>query len=349
MNTQKDFRSLIYLNLFFFLVAILLNTSVLAEESATSTTTLTTTPVTISSGKNLAELPEWLKIFFGQLQFHPSMNVPEGIQAVLVALGFPPELTTTWINFILYILFPLILFTIIVHDILFTGIETLLPTFSQYPRMGWILAFFMVLALVPLKIVGPLLLWIYLNAASFALYGAAMVLVLMVITKIMSGISHWIGSTTKGKLGRFLFLIAILVVFFFPGWYGVWLSIGIYIVLLIGTALVMGILGRFSPKVAAKKEVKEIKEEVKTTKTNIEEAKRLLKDFFVGKTSNEIVPALSQKIHWKIHDLLRGTPFEGDALSMAQTFDRAVSQSWSMGYNEGLSLARELFQKLGGV
>jgi hypothetical protein len=303
---------------------------------------------TLPSGPNLGELPEWLKIFFGQLQFNPSMNVPEGIQAVLVALGFPPELTTTWINFILYILFPLILFTIIVHDILFTGIETLLPTFSQYPRMGWILAFFMVLALVPLKIVGPLLLWIYLNAASFALYGAAMVLVLMVITKIMGGISRWIGSTAQGKLGRFLFLIAILVVFIFPGLYGVWLSIGIYIVLLIGTALLMGILGYFSPKAAAKKEEKEIKEEVKNTQANIEEAKKLLKDFFIGKTSNEIVPALSQKIHWTIHNRLIGTPFERDALSMAQTFDRAVSQGWLMGYSEGLRLAGELLKKLEG-
>jgi hypothetical protein len=300
---------------------------------------------TLPSGPNLGELPEWLKIFFGQLQFNPSMNVPEGIQAVLVALGFPPELTTTWINFILYILFPLILFTIIVHDILFTGIETLLPTFSQYPRMGWILAFFMVLALVPLKIVGPLLLWIYLNAASFALYGAAMVLVLMVITKIMGGISRWIGSTAQGKLGRFLFLIAILVVFIFPGLYGVWLSIGIYIVLLIGTALLMGILGYFSPKAAAKKEEKEIKEEVKSVQANLEEAKELLKNFVEG----NVISAASANIHWQIHQRLKGTPFEGLALTMAQTFDRAVSTGSNLEYVEGARLARELLQKLRGT
>jgi hypothetical protein len=304
--------------------------------------------VTLPSGPNLGELPEGLKNFFGQLQFHPSMNVPEGIQAVLVALGFPPELTTTWVNFILYILFPLILFTIIVHDILFTGIETLLPTFSQYPRMGWILAFFMVLALVPLKIVGPLLLWIYLNAASFALYGAAMVLILMVITKIMSGISHQIGSTARGKWGRFLFLIAILGVFFFPSWYGFWLSIGIYIVLLIGTALLMGIFGYFSPEAVAKKEEKEIKEEVKSVQANLEEAKKLLKEFFVGKTRPDIVGAVVERVHWKIHELLKGTPFEGDALVMAQTFDRAVVMKWDAGYDEGVRLAKNLLDKLEG-
>ena len=341
MSSQKVFRSLIYLGLLPILVFLILDTSVLAEKSDT-------TSIAKSPGPNLAELPEWLKIFFGKLQFHPSMNVPEGIQAVLVALGFPPELTTTWINFILYILFPLILFTIIVHDILFTGIETLLPTFSQYPRMGWILAFFMVLALVPLKIVGPLLLWIYLNAASFALYGAAMVFVLMVITKIMGGISRWIGSTAQGKLGRFLFLIAILVVFFFPDWYGVWLSIGIYVVLLIGTALIMGIFGYFSPKKAAKKEEKEIKEEVKSTKTNLEQAKNLLRDHFVGKVGPDIMSAVSSGVHWRIHDLLKGTPFESEALNMAQTFDRAVREGWSAGYSTGAQLARELLQKLEG-
>jgi hypothetical protein len=301
---------------------------------------------TLPSGPNLGELPEWLKFFFGQLQFNPSMNVPEGIQAVLVALGFPPELTTTWINFILYILFPLILFTIIVHDILFTGIETLLPTFSQYPRMGWILAFFMVLALVPLKIVGPLLLWIYLNAASFALYGAAMVLVLMVITKIMGGISRWIGSTAQGKLGRFLFLIAILVVFFFPGWYGVWLSIGIYIVLLIGTALVMGILGYFSPKTAAKKEEKEIKEEVKTTEAILNEAKRLLRENFVGKSPKEVIVPISAGVHRTIFNLLSSTPYSNEAAQFAQTCELArAMESHRMLV---ITLANDLLKKLGG-
>jgi hypothetical protein len=295
-------------------------------------------PLTYDSEK----VNEAFKSFISQFRW----ELPGTIKEFLIALGFPEELTQTWITFILYIVVPLILFTIIVHDLLFASLEkTLLQTFSNYPRMGWILSFFIVLSLVPLKVVGPFILWIYLNAAAFAVYGVAIVIVLIVITKIMGAISKNIGTTTRGRIGRLLFLISIAVLFFFPNWYGVWLSIGIYVVLLIGTSILMGFFGYFSRKKAEKEELKKMKQIKDIKKHNIEMARNMLRRFFLG-SLEDIKTAVRSGFHYDIYQLLKDTQYEDDAQKMYELFKSAVVTASDEDYRNGAEAASRLLERI---
>ena len=216
---------------------------------------------------------------FAKLAQIKSFQIPPNIKQLLMAFGIPEQLAGNWLLIAFFVAFPIWFFTIILGSL----IQDILGDFvSKFKEAG--IAYFtgliIVIMLMMMGIIGGFMLWLYLSAASLAIYMAFFVFIGGLVNKFAENLTKY----KNVKFEIFILLLVIGLAYFFgwlTTWYGWILTFGFYLVVLILGGWFLGI----------RIKTESITKETKETVRGLTEASKALKEI-----KNKILPKFERDL-----------------------------------------------------
>jgi len=186
---------------------------------------------------------------------------PPAFQQLFISLGFPEEVAGSWLTIIFYGAAPVLIFGWILGNLIGETLGEFSNSMKDRPWVHFAIGILTMISLMVLGIVGPFILWLYLNASAMALYMVVFIFIAKMISKFTGLSTKYLGKKRENWLQSIIILLIFGATYLF-GWafsiYGWILSLGTYFITMFFIGYIMKHT-KGSTKSTAKRIVKQVK------------------------------------------------------------------------------------------